>query len=161
MLAPHQQKPVRQRATLTLGLRRVSTGLVFLLLAVNLAAAAGGNPQLAVVRATPHRSASGAGVTLEVEASFNFDDALQLPLPVHVIVTQGSLSARFDLAGNVFTSVGGGAEQSSPGPGVIAVTRHVILLVLPSAFAQGPAAVQLVVRYRDEPFSSNRLDLTL
>ncbi len=157
MLTRHERK----RAPHTLGLRRLGTGLVLLLLVVDLAAAAGGNPQLAVVRATAHRSTSGSGVTLEVEGSFNFDDALQLPLPVDVVVTQGSLSARLDLAGNVFTSVDGGAEQPAPGPGVISVTRSVILVVLPSAFVSGPATVQLAVRYKDAPFSSNQLSVTL
>ncbi len=157
MLAHHQ----RMRAAHTLGLRHLGTGLVLVFLVVDLAAAAGGSPQLAVVRAAAHRSTSGSAVTLEIEGSFNFDDTLQLPLPVDVIVTQGSLSARLDLAGNVFTSVNGGAEQSSPGPGVISVTRNVILLVLPSAFASGPAAVQLVVRYKDVPFSSNQVNVTL
>ena len=149
-------KAIRTRET-----RRAWMAFAGLVLGAELARASGGSPQLAIFRATPHRSETTPSVTLEVEASFNFDDALQLPLPVEILVTQGSLTGRFDLAGNVFTSLAGGPEQPSPGLGLIAITRSVIVLVLPSAFSAGPAAVQLLVQYRDTPFASNRLDVDL
>ena len=151
----------RGKAIRTRGARRAWMAFAGLLLGAQLARASGGSPQLAIFRATSHRSETAQSVTLEVEASFNFDDALQLPLPVEILVTQGSLTGRFDLAGNVFTSLAGGPEQPSPGLGLIAVTRSVIVLVLPSVFSDGPASVQLVVRYQGAPLASNRLDVDL
>jgi hypothetical protein len=141
-------------------LGRGGTALLFLLAGVELALAGGGSPQLALVRATAYAS-STATTTLEIEGSFNFEDTVQLPLPVDVIVTQGDRSVRFDLAGHVFTSVGGAPEQPAPGPGVIAIKPNKILLVLPSGFGSGAATVQLVAQYKGDTFSSNTLEFTL
>ena len=145
--------------------RRAGTALALAVLAglapvVDLALAAGGSPQLALVSATPYRSSAGT-ISLDIEGSFNFEDTVQLPLPVDVIVAQGDRSERFDLAGNVFASIAGGPEQPDAGPGVIAVKPREILLVLPSGFGAGAATVQIVARYKDETFTSNALGFTL
>jgi hypothetical protein len=122
--------------------------------------AAGGSPQLALVRAVAYRS-STAAVTLQIEGNFNFEDTVQLPLPVNVIVAQGDKTFRFDLMGHAFSSVAGGSEQPAPGPGVIAINASTILLVLPPGFAAGTATVQLAAQYQGDAFSSNSLEFTL
>jgi len=140
--------------------RRAGAALAALLVAAGLARAAGGSPQLALVSATPYRS-STAAVTLALEGSFNFEDTVQLPLPVDVVIVQGDRTARFDLAGHAFKSIAGGPEQPDSGPGVIAVKQHSILLVLPAGFGAGAATVQILARYRGETFASNTLGFTL
>jgi len=139
---------------------RACATLAMLLLVADLAIAAGGSPQLALVSATPYRSTAGA-VTVAIEGNFNFEDTVQLPLPVEVIVAQGARSTRFDLAGHAFTTIGGAAEQPDAGPGVIVVKQHQMLLVLPPGFATGAATVQIVARYQDDSFASNTLEFTL
>src|SRR5512140_1079710 len=67
-------------------------------------------PRLALTRATPFRSDAGK-ISLELEGTFSFADAVQLGVPVSIRVTQGQTTVRFELDGGVFTSVGGGPEQ--------------------------------------------------
>jgi hypothetical protein len=134
--------------------------LALLLGGAGSASAAGGSPQLALVQVTPYPS-SAAVVTLELVGNFNYEDTVQLPLPLDVIVAQGDRITRFDLAGHAFTSVGGAGEQPDSGPGVIAVKQHAILLVLPSGFGAGATTVQLVAHYQGETFASNTLGFTL
>ena len=117
-------------------------------------------PRLALMRATAYRSVTGV-VTVKLEGTFSLDDTVQLALPLDVVVQQGALSARFDLGGNVFTTVGTNPEQPAPGPGVIGVAAREITLVLPPGFAPGDATAQIVATYRGEPVNSNRLPFTL
>ncbi len=117
-------------------------------------------PRLALLRVTPYRSTSGS-VSLKLEGSFSFADAVQLALPLTVTITQGQLRARFDLAGNVFTSVAGGAEEPAAGPGVIAIAPRALTLILPAGFSAGTAAAQVTASYEGEPIASNRLSFTL
>jgi hypothetical protein len=117
-------------------------------------------PRLALMRATIYQSATGTR-TLRLEGSFSFADAVQLALPLNVVITQGQLTVRCDLAGNVTTSTSGGSEQSAAGPGVISFTQREIVVVLPSGFSAGEASAQIVVTYGSQPISSNRLTFTL
>ena len=117
-------------------------------------------PRLALVRVTAYRSTSGAS-TLTLAGSFSYADAVQLALPLNVIVTQGQLSARFDLAGNVFTSTGGGLEQPAAGPGVVSFAPREIVLALPPGFSAGTAMVQVVADFDSQRISSNQLSFTL
>lgn len=117
-------------------------------------------PRLAVMRATAYRATSGTS-TLQLEGSFSYADAVQLGLPLNVIVTQGTLTVRFDLTGNVFVSTGGGPEQSAPGPGLLSFTARTIVVVLPASFAPGAATVQVVANYDGQSIASNRLSFTL
>jgi hypothetical protein len=117
-------------------------------------------PRLALMRATIYQSATGTR-TLRLEGSFSFADAVQLALPLNVVITQGQLTARCDLAGNVTTSTSGGPEQSAAGPGVISFTQREIVVVLPSGFSAGEASAQIVATYEKLPISSNRLSFTL
>jgi hypothetical protein len=116
-------------------------------------------PRLALMRVTAYRSTSGTN-TLTLEGSFSYADTVQLALPLNVVVTQGQLTARFDLAGNVFTSTGG-PEEPGAGPGVISFAPREIVLVLPAGFAPGTATAQVVANYERQPISSNRLSFTL
>lgn len=131
---------------------------VLLLLSTRLEAAFT-EPRLALMRVTSYRSTNGTA-TLKLEGSFSYADTVQLALPLNVTVTQGQLSARFDLAGHVFTSTGG-PEEPSGGPGVISFEKREIVLVLPAAFAAGTATAQVVANYEGQPISSNRLNFTL
>lgn len=117
-------------------------------------------PRLALLRVTPYHSASGT-TTLKLEGSFSFADSLQLGLPLSITITQGQFSARFDLAGNVFTRSGAGAEQSAPGPGLLEVAQRQITLVLPPGFAAGAATAQVVATYESKAIASNRLGFSL
>ncbi len=117
-------------------------------------------PQLALMRVTVERSSTGT-VSLHLEGSFSLADAVQLDFPLGILVQQGALTARFDLAGNVFTSVGGGPEQSAPGPGVVGVAARAIVLVLPPGFSTGSATAQVVGTYDDHALASNRLGFGL
>lgn len=117
-------------------------------------------PRLALVRVTVYRSTGGTS-TLTLTGSFSYADAVQLALPLNVIVTQGQLSARFDLAGHVFVSTGGGPEQPAAGPGVVSFAPREIVLALPNAFSAGTATAQVVANFDNQRISSNRLSFTL
>jgi hypothetical protein len=131
-----------------------------LIFASTMSQAAYTEPRLALLRVTPYRSTTGT-ITLKIEGSLSFADAVQLALPLSVSITQGSLSARFDLAGNVFTSTAGGAEQAAAGPGVIAIAPRAITLVLPPGFTTGAASAQVTANYDGKLISSNRLSCDL
>lgn len=137
---------------------QLAAAAVLLLMSARLEAAFT-EPRLALMRVTAYRSTNGTS-TLRLEGSFSYADAVQLGLPVNVTVTQGQLTARFDLSGHVFTSTGG-AEQSAAGPGVVSFASREILLVLPPGFAAGAATAQVVLTYEGQPISSNRLSFTL
>jgi len=117
-------------------------------------------PRLALMRATAYRSVTGV-VTVKLEGTFSLDDTVQLALPLDVVVQQGPLTARFDLGGNAFITVGANPEQPAPGPGVIGVAPREITLVLPPGFAPGDATAQIVATYQGGPVNSNRLPFTL
>ena len=117
-------------------------------------------PRLALMRVTAYRSTGGTS-TLTLEGSFSYADAVQLALPLNVIVTQGQLSARFDLAGNVFISTGGGVEQPAAGPGVVSFAPREIVLALPAGFSAGTATAQVVANFDSQRISSNRLSFAL
>lgn len=116
-------------------------------------------PRLALLRLTTYRSTNGTS-TLTLEGSFSYADTIQLALPLNVTVTQGQLTARFDLAGNVFTSTGG-PEQPASGRGVISFAQREIVLVLPAGFSAGTATAQVVANYGSQPISSNKLSFEL
>ena len=138
----------------------LAAGVALLLLAAGTAQGANTEPIFALTRAAATRG-SGGRATLVLEGSFGVADAVQLALPLEVVVTQGNRSARFDLAGNVSISVGGAPAQAGPAPGVLAVTSRTITLVLPAEFAAGDAAAQIVGTYENEPLASNQLQFTL
>jgi hypothetical protein len=117
-------------------------------------------PRLALMRATPFRSASGK-TSLKLEGSFSFADAVQLGVPVSILVTQGQTTARFDLNGGVFTSVNGGPEQAAGGPGVIEFAPRSITVALPQGFGTGPATAQMIATYEGKPVASNKLGFSL
>jgi hypothetical protein len=117
-------------------------------------------PRLALLRVTAYHAASGA-VTLTLEGSFSFADAVQLGLPLNVVVTQGQLSTRFDLAGNVFTKTGAGPEQPAVSPGLMSFTQRQITVALPTGFSNGTATAQVIATYEGQPIASNRLGFTL
>jgi len=112
------------------------------------------------MRVTAYRAAAGA-TSLTVEGSFSFADAVQLALPLNVVITQNQFSARFDLAGNVFATTASGPEQSVPGPGIIRITARQITLVLPPGFETGAATAQITATYGSQPIASNRLEFNL
>lgn len=116
-------------------------------------------PRLALLRVSAHQSRAGSS-TLTIEGSFSYADTVQLALPLNVVVTQGQLTARFDLAGHVFISTGG-PEQPATGLGVISFAPREIVVVLPTGFSAGAAAVQVVANYEGKIISSNRLSFTL
>ena len=116
-------------------------------------------PRLALTQVTSFHSASG-GMTLDLQGTFSFADAVQLAVPVNVIVKQGQLTARFDLSGNVFTSRGR-AEQAAPGPGVIRFAQRNLTLVLPPGFVVGAATAQIAATFDGKLIASNLLRCTL
>ena len=117
-------------------------------------------PRLALVRASAYRSTSGS-TTLTLEGSFSFADAVQLGLPLNVVVTQGERSARFDLAGSVFTRTNGAPEQPVAGLGVVSITQREIVLVLPATFSAGAATAQVIATYDGKAIASNQLGFSL
>lgn len=131
-----------------------------LLLAVALASApapaANTDPTLALMRATAVRSTSGR-VTVTLEGSFSLADAVQLALPLDIVVTQGSRRARYDLGGQLWLSVAGGVEQPLAGPGVLAIDARAITLVLPAEFDTSEATAQILGGAGGESIASNRL----
>ena len=148
-----------ERASRWSGRRTVASLLALTLYAGPLSAAYT-EPRLALTRVTPYRAAGGS-ITLKIEGSFSFNDAVQLGLPLSVTVSQGQLTARFDLNGGVFTSTGGAAEQPAAGPGVVEVAPRALTLVLPPGFAAGAAIAQVVASYDNKPIASNRLSFAL
>jgi len=122
--------------------------------------AANTEPSLALVSAAAARGSSGR-VTVTLEGSFSFDDAVQLALPLQIVVAQGGRTARFDLAGNVTLSVDGGAPQPAASPGLVGITNRIITLVLPSGFDSGDATAQLLTTYEGKTIASNLLRFTL
>jgi hypothetical protein len=139
--------------------RRLALTALALLLAADAAPAANTDPTLALVRATAVRGSSGRA-TLTLETSFSFDDAIQLALPIEVVVTQGARTARCALSGSVAMSVGG-APQPAASPGVISATARTIVVVLPAEFSPGEASAQLVAAYSSKPVASNVLRFAL
>ncbi len=117
-------------------------------------------PRLALMRVTAYQGASGR-VTLTLEGTFSFADAVQLAIPLNVTVVQGALGARFDLAGNVFTSQNNGTEQAAPGPGIVDIAEKKITLVLPAGFTSGSATVQVIANFDGKPIASNHLTVSL
>lgn len=117
-------------------------------------------PRLALVRASAYRSTNGS-TTLTLEGSFSFADAVQLGLPLNVVVTQGDRRTRFDLAGSVFTSTNGAPEQPLAGLGVVSITQRELVLVLPAAFSAGAATAQVIATYDGKTIASNQLGFSL
>ena len=118
------------------------------------------DPTLALMRASAVCGASGRA-TVTLEGSFSFANAVQLALPLEIVVTQGTRSARYDLAGSVSVSVGGGPPQAAPPPGLIGMSDRTITLVLPAEFTAGEASVQVVGSYSGKTIASNRLGFGL
>jgi len=119
--------------------------------------AANTDPTLALLSASAVRGSSGRA-TLTLETSFSFDDAIQLSLPIDVIVTQGARVARCGLSGSVSVD---GVPQPAGASGVIAVTDRRLTVVLPPEFTTGEATVQLVTDYSRKPIASNVLRFSL
>ncbi len=117
-------------------------------------------PRFALTRVSSFASSTGR-LTLKVEGSFSFADALQLGMPLSVVVTQGTVSGRFDLLGNAFVSLSGGPEQAAPPPGVVAVAQREITVVLPSNFTAGAAQIRVLASYDGKQLASNQLSVTL
>ncbi|MGH7786870.1 MAG: hypothetical protein ACRERC_08390 [Candidatus Binatia bacterium] len=118
--------------------------------------AANTDPTLALMRATAVRSTAGR-VTVTLEGSFSLADAVQLALPLEIVIAQGPRRARYDLGGQVWLSIDGGAELLLAGPGVLAVEARAITLVLPAEFDASEATAQILGGYRAEAIASNRL----
>lgn len=117
-------------------------------------------PRLALTRATVHHSAS-AVASVQLEGTFSFADLIQLAAPVNVYVMQGTLTARLDQAGNVYTSTAGGPEQPASGPGLVSLKEREILIVLPTGFHSGTATIRVEIIYDGGPISTNELGVTL
>lgn len=155
------QRPHRWGISPTL---RVTTHL--LLLGAMLGGLAGGaraaytEPRFALTRLTSYTSSTGR-FTVKLEGTFSFADALQLGMPLNVFVTQGSVSARLELNGNVFLSLAGAPEQPTAGPGVVAVAQRELTVVLPAEFVAGNAQVRVVASYDNQQIASNQLSVTL
>ncbi len=111
------------------------------------------------MRATAVRGSSGRA-TLTLETSFSFDDAVQLALPIEVIVTQGTRVARCALSGTVALTVDGVAQPAAE-PGVVGITDRRITVVLPPEFSAGEASAQLVGSYSSKSVASNVLRFDL
>jgi hypothetical protein len=149
------------RAALRIAFRYIAPAAVGLIVASRAPVrAANTDPTLALMSASAVRATSGRA-TLTLEGSFSFADAVQLALPLAIVVTQGTRSARYDLSGNVAVSLGGGAPQPGPGPGVLGMTERTITLVLPAEFAGGEASAQIVGTYDGKQIASNTLRFTL
>lgn len=139
---------------------KASGGLICLILAMTgVAFAAYTEPRLALLRVTPLRS--GAAISLRIEGSFSFPDVVQLGMPLQIVVTQPTLTARFDLNGNVFTSANGAPEQPAAGPGIISVAAREVVLALPPGFTTAATTIQAVATYEGKIISSNRLTVNL
>lgn len=143
----------------------ISPGLGVLALLLVIAARSGAwgaytEPRLALTRATVHYSAS-AVASVQLEGTFSFADLVQLAVPVNVYVVQGTLTARLDQAGNVYTSSGGGSEQPANGPGLVSLKEREILVVLPTGFSSGAATIRVEIIYDGGPISTNELGVTL
>jgi hypothetical protein len=160
MSQPAQEAPGKLPAPSVALRLTVLIGLVALAVAPGPASGANTEPTLALMRATAVRGASGR-TTLTIEGSFSFADAVQLALPLTIVVTQGSRSARYDLTGTVSVSIDGGAPQAAPAPGVLGISDRSITLVLPTGFSPGEATAQIVATYEDKAIASNALRFTL
>jgi hypothetical protein len=117
-------------------------------------------PTLALMRASAVRSSSGR-MTVVLEGSFSFADALQLGLAIDVQITQGAATAHCSLGGDVSVSANGGPPQPATPPCVLGVTDRTITLVLPAEFGPGEATAQLVLNHEGRDIASNRLGFTL
>ena len=144
--------------------RRLRTRLALLTAALLLAGtpvyAANTDPTLALMRASAVRGAGGRA-TVTLEGSFSFADAVQLALPLEIVVTQGATSARYTLTGNASLTVGGGPPQAVPPPGVLGMDERTITLVLPAEFTAGDATAQIIATYEQKAIASNALRFTL
>lgn len=134
--------------------------MMLLVSVVSTSPAAYTEPRLALLRATPLHS-NGGSTALQLEGSFSLPDVVQLSMPLQVLVTQGALTARFDMNGGVFTSTNGGGEQPASGPGLVSVAAREIIVSLPSGFTAGAATVQVIAIYEGRQISSNRLSVDL
>ena len=142
---------------------RPSRQAVVLLLVALLAAptfAANTEPTMALMRATAVRAASGR-ITVTLEASFSFADAVQLALPIDILVSQGTRVAHFSLDGQVFVSENGGPLLVSDPPGVLSVSERTIVLVLPTVFAPGEATARITADVGRQGVTSNELRFSL
>lgn len=153
---PHRPDRIADRSPR----RSPLTALAVLLALASPAVAANTDPTFALTQASATRG-SGERRTVVLEGSFGVADAVQLDLPLAVVVTQGARSARFDLAGHVSVSIDGAPPQDAPPPGVLAVTDRTITLVLPAGFAAGEAVAQIVGIYEGEQIASNQLRFSL
>jgi hypothetical protein len=149
-----QRNRIRARA------RHGLAGLVAAVCIAGVAYGANTDPTLALIGASAARG-SGGRTTVTLEGSFSFDDAVQLALPLQIVVAQGERTARFDLAGNVTLSLNGGAAQPAPPPGLLGITGRSITLVLPSGFDGGDATAQLLTTYDGKSIASNLLRFSL
>ncbi len=134
--------------------------LLFGLVLASASLAANTEPTLALMRATAVRGSSGR-VTLTLDASFSFADAVQLGLPVEVLVTQGTRTAHCSLSGDVSVAVDAGPPQPAPPPCVIGVAERTLTLVLPAEFGPGAATAQLVLTQEGRVIASNHLGFTI
>lgn len=122
--------------------------------------AANTDPTLALMRASAVRGAGGRA-TLTLEGSFSFADAVQLALPIEIVVTQGTTSARYTLTGNGSLTIGGGPPQTLPPPALLGMDERTITVVLPAQFTAGDAAAQVIATYENKSIASNTLRFTL
>ena len=122
--------------------------------------AANTEPTLALMRASAVHSSSGR-LTVILDGSFSFADALQLGLALDVQIAQGSYTAHCSLGGEVSVSLSGGPAQPAPAPCVLGVTDRTITLVLPAQFGPGDATAQLVLTHEGREIASNRLRFSL
>jgi hypothetical protein len=88
MLVESMRRPITSAAALLLA--------ALLVLSADRTRAANTEPTMALMRATAVRAASGR-ITVTMEASFSFADAVQLALPVDIVVSQGTRVAHFSL----------------------------------------------------------------
>ncbi|MEO8603071.1 MAG: hypothetical protein ABI629_10895 [bacterium] len=156
----HNTAPRRPSHRTPAARRWLGVALVCTLLGGGTGQAANTEPTLALISASAVRG-SGGRATVTLEGSFSFDDAVQLDLPLDIVITQGTRSAHCDLAGNIAVSLDGGAPQAAAPPAVIGISERRITLVLPASFGSGEATAQVVMTYEGKRIASNQLRFTL
>ena len=139
---------------------RQAVVLLLVALLATQAFAANTEPTLALMRATAVRAASGR-ITVTMEASFSFADAVQLALPVDIVVSQGTRVAHFSLDGQVSLSENGGPILVIDPPGVLSVSERTIVLVLPASFGPGEATARITADYGRKGVASNELRFSI
>ncbi len=137
---------------------------------------AGTDPTLVLGEGDAFGSSAGVA-TVRVKGTFSFDDLVQFPFAGGLIVSQGSLYARYQFDGQVRSAsnslvadgitaaeipglVAGGAAAGAPASLVEARSDRIVV-TLPPSFGAGPASAIVYAILDDEAFVSNAVTVTL